>query len=151
MTSGWTNGDRNKEEPVIEPVLERGGAPDLPPITLAQGMVNEICEYKYALVGDNHTLRMIAGALEAEEKTGKSRGAAYQYILAGTLDAIDRGEKIDAFFFKDGDYKPNGGTKARTGETVANTRSQRSIDSLRRASQRFTAQTTACDSDERKG
>ncbi len=47
----------------------------------------------------------MAAAVEAEIQAGKSGGAAYEFVLAGTLDAKEEGIPIDRFFFNDGKYR----------------------------------------------
>ena len=51
------------------------------------------------------TMRAAAAAVEMEIRAGKSPPAAYQFIVAGALDARDEGHLINAFFFADAKYR----------------------------------------------
>lgn len=50
-------------------------------------------------------IRSIAAAIEAEHKAGKPLPSAYEFVLAGALDARDHGISVDKFLFEDQKYK----------------------------------------------
>jgi hypothetical protein len=50
-------------------------------------------------------IRAVAAAIECEVQDSKSLSAAYEFVLAGTLDAIDERWEINAFFFTDAKYR----------------------------------------------
>jgi hypothetical protein len=51
-------------------------------------------------------IRAVAAAIDCEVKGGMSLPAAYEFVLACTLDAIDQNIEITTFFFTDGRYRP---------------------------------------------
>ncbi len=60
-------------------------------------------------------LRVVAASIEAEVKAGKSPMSAYEFVLAGALDAKDEGIEITRFFFSDAKYRGNNRKRAQPG------------------------------------
>jgi hypothetical protein len=54
-------------------------------------------------VQDN--LKVVSAAIEAEVRSGKSKVSAFEFVLAGSLDAKEQGCEINRFFFADAKYK----------------------------------------------
>ena len=82
-------------------VLEKARPPEnLHPINYATKLLEEI---KFPHTTDN--LRIVGAAIEAEIKAGKSGPSAYEFVLAGTLDAKTEGREINRFFFADAKYR----------------------------------------------
>jgi uncharacterized protein YdaU (DUF1376 family) len=50
-------------------------------------------------------LHAVAAAIDAEVKSGKSPVAAFEFVLAGSLDAKEQGWVIDKFFFEDAKHR----------------------------------------------
>lgn len=57
----------------------------------------------FPLIADN--MRVVAAAIQAEIRSGKSPPAAYEFVLAGTRDAQLEGYEINRFFFTDAKYR----------------------------------------------
>lgn len=88
-------GDLYSSEPIDEAPPE-----NLHPLNYARKLLEDLT---LPVTPDNQ--RIIACAVEAEIKSGKSAAAAYEFILAGTKDARDEGFEINRFFFSDAKYR----------------------------------------------
>jgi Helix-turn-helix domain len=134
-----------RNEP-IEPINRTGEQPgefippDLHGIQAAAKLVQQVQESGYELPQSFALSRAITAAFDALVAGGKSPPGAFEYLLAVTLDGIERGERIDKFWFEDAKWRGNAGLAEKPpGGTNSSTRSQRSIDSLRRSLARHRA------------
>lgn len=93
---------KNHHEPSLEP-SEGETPPDLHPLAYARKIAEEL-----AMPAVSKNLSAIAGAIEVEIKQGKSKAAAYEYVLAKALDARDAEVRIDKFYFEDWAVHRNG-------------------------------------------
>lgn len=73
---------------------------DLHPLNYGRKILEEI---EFPVTPDN--IRAVTAAVEAEIKAGKTGPAAYEFILAGVLDAREEGLEINRFFFQDAKYR----------------------------------------------
>jgi hypothetical protein len=88
-----------------EPVLEPNGEtpPDLEPLQYADGLLERI-----QLPKAFKNKMAVTHSIEILEKSGRSRLASFEFLQAQALDAIARGERVDAFWFDDGKWRGNG-------------------------------------------
>jgi hypothetical protein len=102
--------------------------PDLHPLNYATKILDEI---EFPLTQDN--LRVVAAAIEAEVRSGKTKADAFQFVLAGTKSAQTDGIEINRFFFADAKYRSDNRNKnnGHTRQTVAE-RNRRVIDEFKR-------------------
>ncbi len=125
---------RNKEEPVLEPVLESNGE-ELPPADMhgmqcAQVLVGRLHAAQYELQSSPGLMRAIAGAHEALVFTGKSPPVAFEFLVAVTLDAIDGGKRIDKFFYEDAKWRGEDGKQKQPAVSASAARQQRVRENL---------------------
>lgn len=76
-------------------------------------------------------LRVVAAAIEAEVKSGKSKASAYEFVLAGVLDAKQEGVEINRFFFADAKYRTENRKNGNGRETVGE-KNRRAFDEYKR-------------------
>ena len=88
---------------------------DTPPdLHFTQYAVRLLEEITFPL--DRHNIRCVALALESEVKRGKSKAAAYEYVLACVKDLQDEGEPIDTFTFTQVKYRPENRRRLNAGD-----------------------------------
>ena len=87
---------------------------DLHPLNYAAKILEELA---FPHTKDN--LQVVAAAIEAEVRSGKSKESAFQFVLAGSLDAKDQGLEINRFFFADAKYRGENRGKNGNGNSKA--------------------------------
>jgi hypothetical protein len=55
----------------------------------------------------------VSAALDSLVRSGKSKAAAYEFLLASASDAIERGERVDKFWFEDAKWRGVNGNGTR--------------------------------------
>jgi len=94
----------------------------MPPLNYAIRIIEDLG------MTDTHQNRIVLeAAVKTQIKKGKSAIGAYEFLVAVSKDAQDRGEAVDKFFFEDQKWEVVSGRKS-----VSNAagRSERSIQSL---------------------
>jgi hypothetical protein len=95
-----------RNEPVLEPVKESNGSetpPDLHPNQYAMKIIQEL-----VMTENRQHVEAVSGAFNLELRLGKSKPAAYEFILAVAKDAQDAGVIVDFFYFRDWGKNRNG-------------------------------------------
>ena len=114
-----------------ELVLESNGGrspDDFHPVQYATRLIEEIQASQYELSKSQQMIHAVREALEALVGGGKSLMAAFEYLLAVTLDGIDRGNRIDVFWFRDAKWRtPNGREPVVSRHTERTRRNQQTI------------------------
>lgn len=91
----------------------------------------------------------VASAIDAEVKLGRSKPAAYEYVLGCTRDLIDQGAPITTFTFTEAKYRPeirrngNGANTKVRGVSAGAQRDEQNIDSLVAAARNHAAKRDA--------
>lgn len=120
-----THVDQNGHNAEAEAEAEVKGQivpPDMPPLNYAIRIIEDLG------MTDTHQNRIVLeAAVKTQIKKGKSAIGAYEFLVAVSKDAQDRGEAVDKFFFEDQKWEVVSGRKS-----VSNAagRSERSIQSL---------------------
>jgi hypothetical protein len=119
VTSNDCNDIAEAEADSPTPAKEVKGAPptDLHPLQYATRLMEEI-----KMPATQTNLRTVAAAIKAlmGEKSG---GAAYEFLLAQALDAIDEGITLDKFWFEDSRWKGSfRGQPTKTEERISKNR-----------------------------
>lgn len=108
-----------RKEPVYEPV-EREGAPDLPPLQLARGLLERM-----ELTRSEGNMRACAFAIEA---VAQARGSPFpnacDWLLGRAVAARKRGDSVNRWWFEEGmqKWESNGNGQVSKSEQRSNTR-----------------------------
>lgn len=101
--------------------------PDLHPNQYATRLLEEI-----SFPVNTQNIKAVASAIECEVTGGKSKAAAYEFLLACTRDAMEEGFPITTFFFTEAKYRPqnrrNGNGKSQPSASAE--RSERSKQNI---------------------
>jgi hypothetical protein len=96
-------------EAEVEVKVKGGETP--PDLCASQYATKLIEEIRMPHTPKNH--QKVTAGIQSEITGGKSGASAYNFVLAQALDAIERGEIVDGFYFEDAKWRRNGTTKQR--------------------------------------
>ena len=118
-TDGTATNVESEASPALQAKEAKAGSSrdeisaDLSPLNYANRLAENL-----GLPATSQNLKVIAAAVEALVKTGKSKPAAYEFLLARAKDAQQNGVEVNKFWFEDARYNATNTTPRKHDEKV---------------------------------